>query len=70
MRRDLLQEQNQYYKNMGKAEIQMRITMLEQMLETYIKLSESSAANKVKYQATLEKIRMQLASLYTQLMQK
>lgn len=55
---------------MGKAEIQMRITMLEQMLETYIKLSESSAANKVKYQATLEKIRMQLASLYTQLMQK
>lgn len=55
---------------MGKAEIQMRITMLEQMLETYVKLSESSTANKVKYQATLEKIRMQLASLYTQLMQK
>lgn len=51
---------------MGKAEIEMRIKTVEQMLKMYVWLSESSPANKKRYEATIEKFRIELASLYAQ----
>ena len=51
---------------MGKAEIEMRIKMIEQMMARYIELSEESVANKQRYKATIERFRITLASLYTE----
>ena len=49
---------------MGKVEIEMRIKLIEQMMEKYLELSEMSVANERKYKATIEKFRITLASLY------
>lgn len=51
---------------MGKVEIEMKIRLIERMMEKYIELSEESAANESKYKATIEKFRITLASLYMQ----
>lgn len=37
------------------------------MLKMYIWMSESSPANKMRYAATIEKFRIELASLYAQM---
>lgn len=51
---------------MGKEERQLRIKFLEHLLESYIRISEKSEMDKEKYQATIEKIRVQLSALYQQ----
>lgn len=49
---------------MGKAEIEMRIKMVEQLLAKYIELSEESVENEKKFKATIERFRQTLSSLY------
>lgn len=51
---------------MGKEERQLRIAFLEHLLETYVRIAEKSEIDKKRYEATIERIRMQLSALYQQ----
>jgi hypothetical protein len=51
---------------MGKEERQLRIKFLEHLLESYVRISEKSEVDKKRYEATIERIRMQLSALYQQ----